>query len=122
MRQRITAGSGEAMRRMQTESVLQSRLPGPLVACRSSQGVQSITSIDDRREDTPSVSSGQSFSAISLSSGRTHAKGSYRKPVRIHTDEKFVVKVQGGTEFMPIMVYDESRTCQFDIEPGKPVS
>lgn len=65
-------------------------------------------------------SSGQSFSAISLSSGRTHAKGSYRKPVQIHTDEKFVVKVQGGTEFMPIMVYDESRTCQFDIEPGKP--
>jgi len=61
---------------------------------------------------------GQSFSAISLSSGQTHTKGSYRKPIRIQTDEKFVVKVQGGTEYMPIMVYDESRMCQFDIEPG----
>ena len=70
----------------------------------------------------PPPPSGQSVSTISFTSGRSQNEDSYRKPTGVRNDEKFVVKVQGGTDFMPIMVYDESRTCLFDIKPGKPVS
>ena len=66
--------------------------------------------------------SGQSVSTISFKSGRSKNEDAYRKPTGVRTDEKFVVKVQGGTDVMPIMVYDESKTCLFDIKPGKPVS
>jgi len=30
------------------------------------------------------------------------------------------MKVQGGSEMMPIMVYDKTRTCDFTISPGQP--
>jgi hypothetical protein len=70
----------------------------------------------------PPPPSGQSVSTISFTSGRSQNEDSYSKPTGVRTDEKFVVKVQGGTDVMPIMVYDESRTCLFDIKPGKPVS
>lgn len=58
--------------------------------------------------------------SISMVSGMTHLAGTYHIPDDIDPDEKFVIKVQGGSDHMPIMVYDESRTCMFDINPGKP--
>jgi hypothetical protein len=57
--------------------------------------------------------------AMSFSTGRSHKKGFYRNPKGVSLGEKFVVKVQGGG-MMPIMVYDETRTCNFCIAPGEP--
>mmetsp|Transcript_95754 Transcript_95754/g.194685 ORF Transcript_95754/g.194685 Transcript_95754/m.194685 type:complete len:577 (+) Transcript_95754:64-1794(+) len=57
------------------------------------------------------------YHMMSMSS---HNAGSYRNPDGVTHGEKFVVKVQGGGDTMPIMVYDESRTCQFDVQPGMP--
>ena len=60
------------------------------------------------------------FSAtMSMSSGSTSKGGAYRIPTGVSPGEKFVVKVQGGGR-MPIMVYDESRTCNFVIDYGAP--
>ena len=60
------------------------------------------------------------FSAtMSMSSGSTSRGGAYRIPTGVSPGEKFVVKVQGGGR-MPIMVYDESRTCNFAIDYGAP--
>jgi len=58
--------------------------------------------------------------SVSMVSGKTHNKGHYRIPDGTRTGAKFVVKVQGGSEMMPIMVYDQTRTCNFSIPPGQP--
>ena len=52
--------------------------------------------------------------------GRVSDKGSYRKPRGVSTNEKFVIKVQAMSDMMPILIYDESRICQFEINPGQP--
>jgi len=58
-----------------------------------------------------------SYGSLSMRSGAKHTEGTYRKPDGIDTHERFVVKVQGGGVVMPILVYDESRTCEFNIDP-----
>lgn len=57
--------------------------------------------------------------SISLSSGQSHMNGGDCRPVGVGVDERFVVKIQAIGETAPIMVYDESRTCEFHIHPGK---
>lgn len=56
---------------------------------------------------------------ISLSSFSLH-QGSYRIPDGVQPGEMFVIKVQGGGDKSPIMVYDKSRTCQFYVNPEQP--
>mmetsp|Transcript_10421 Transcript_10421/g.12684 ORF Transcript_10421/g.12684 Transcript_10421/m.12684 type:complete len:566 (+) Transcript_10421:34-1731(+) len=58
--------------------------------------------------------------SVSLVSGKPYTKGHYRIPDGTGTGAQFVVKVQGGSETMPIMVYDKTRTCEFTIPPGQP--
>lgn len=58
--------------------------------------------------------------SMSFQSGRKYDQGTYRIPDGIQPHEKFVIKVQGGGDMMPIMVYDESRTCEFTLGPGTP--
>jgi len=57
---------------------------------------------------------------ISMRSLKSHSSGSYRIPDGVKSGEKFVIKVQGGGDMMPIMVYDQTRTCEFVINPGQP--
>jgi len=40
-------------------------------------------------------------------------KDSVRIPQGVKAGEKFVIKVQANDEDMPLMIYDESRSCQF---------
>ena len=60
-----------------------------------------------------------SISSLFMRSGKKHkhTEGTYRKPDGIDTHERFVVKVQGGGTMKKILVYDESRTCEFRIDP-----
>jgi hypothetical protein len=46
--------------------------------------------------------------------------GSYRKPGHVAVDERFYVKVQGGSEIMPLSIYDKSRECDFAYTPDLP--
>lgn len=57
---------------------------------------------------------------LSFTHGRTGSDGSYRLPDGIKSGELFVVKVQANLDQCPIMIYDETRTCQFSIDPGQP--
>ena len=59
-------------------------------------------------------------STFSLATLQVNKKGSYSIPDGVNPDEKFVIKVQGCGDKSPIMVYDESRTCDFFISPGTP--
>ena len=45
--------------------------------------------------------------------------GTYKIPDGVEPGQKFVVKVQGADESDMILVYDESRTCNFRINPGE---
>lgn len=42
----------------------------------------------------------------------------FAKPKRVAVDEKFYVKVQGGGPTMPLLIYDETRQCNFSYFPG----
>eukprot|EP00980_Cylindrotheca_fusiformis_P018393 scaffold6052_cov118-Cylindrotheca_fusiformis.AAC.6 len=53
----------------------------------------------------------------SFATGRTNSRGAYRKPRGVQFDEKFVVKVQGASDFVPLLIYDETRTCEFSVTP-----
>jgi hypothetical protein len=44
----------------------------------------------------------------------------YRKPYNVSIGEQFYIKVQGGSPQMPLLIYDKSRECQFDVQPGTP--
>ena len=44
----------------------------------------------------------------------------YRKPSNVKVGEKFYIKVQGGGPMMPLMIYDKTRECSFDVPPGSP--
>jgi hypothetical protein len=72
-----------------------------------------------RKLDAPTGDFAHSVS-LSMVSGGTNDRGSYRKPQSVNVDEKFVVKVQAMGERTPILVYDETRTCEFSIEPQQP--
>lgn len=59
------------------------------------------------------------FSATAVSTASK--EGSYRKPRGVKVNEKFIIKVQTtGTDNMPLLIYDETRTCQFEINCGQP--
>ena len=53
---------------------------------------------------------------VSLQTGKS-TSGSYRKPRGVRVKEMFVVKIQAGGAMTPILIYDETRTCEFDIRP-----
>jgi hypothetical protein len=60
---------------------------------------------------------------VSLQSGGTtkpsnNAAQGYKKPRGIKANEKFFIKLQCCNDSQPIMVYDESRYCEFFIDPG----
>lgn len=63
---------------------------------------------------------GMKFASLSVTSGAKYDEGSYRIPRGVKPEERFVVKVQGGSDMMPILVYDETRTCEFNLDPGEP--
>jgi len=72
------------------------------------------------RLEHPSVmSDGLHRAAVSFRTGRMAESGSYAKPRGVGFDKKFVVKVQAAGETAPMMVYDETRQCQFDINWGQ---
>ena len=54
--------------------------------------------------------------SVSFTSGKVRDEGSYRRPNGVKNDEKFVVKVQAMGERSPILVYDETRACEFYID------
>ncbi|CAJ1953013.1 unnamed protein product [Cylindrotheca closterium] len=56
---------------------------------------------------------------ISLNTRQT-IQDSFRKPEGVLFDEKFVVKVQCNSKLPPMMIYDESRQCQFGYKPTGP--
>ena len=43
----------------------------------------------------------------------------YKKPRGVKFNEKFVIKCQGNSEMCPIMIYDETRDCNFDLRPSQ---
>ena len=49
---------------------------------------------------------------MSFSSGK-QSQDSFRKPRGVKFDEKFLVKVQAINDSTPMMIYDETRQCQF---------
>lgn len=57
-------------------------------------------------------------STISFGTGRA-SSGSYRKPSKVAAGETFFVKVQGNTEFMPLLIYDQTRECEFSYAKGQ---
>mmetsp|Transcript_26875 Transcript_26875/g.65313 ORF Transcript_26875/g.65313 Transcript_26875/m.65313 type:complete len:597 (+) Transcript_26875:189-1979(+) len=54
----------------------------------------------------------QQATVMSFSTGQS-SQDSFRKPRGVLFDAKFVVKVQAINESAPMMIYDESRECQF---------
>lgn len=68
----------------------------------------------------PPPSDGMYHATMSLVSGASYSKGSYRRPASVGINEKFVVKIQANGEMCPILVYDETRTCEFNINPQSP--
>ncbi|CAJ1953007.1 unnamed protein product [Cylindrotheca closterium] len=47
-------------------------------------------------------------------------RDSFRIPQGVKPGEKFVIKVQANDEDMPLMIYDETRTCQLCYLPNGP--
>jgi hypothetical protein len=43
----------------------------------------------------------------------------FRQPSSVRVGEKFYVKVQGSSIHTPLMVYDQSRECNFEVFPGE---
>jgi hypothetical protein len=73
-----------------------------------------------RKLDPPTPPTGAFADGVSLSmisGGTNDHRGSYRTPQSVNVDEKLVAKVQAMGERTPILVYDETRTCKFSIEP-----
>jgi len=58
---------------------------------------------------TTSLSTGGTF--------RQRAGSGYKKPRGTKHNEKFVIKCQGLSDACPILIYDQTRTCQFDLRP-----
>jgi hypothetical protein len=57
---------------------------------------------------------------MSFQTGMSHSGGTYQKPRNVKCNEQFVIKVQGNGDQFPIMVYDQTRFCSFDLCPGQP--
>jgi len=64
----------------------------------------------------PPVSSYQ-HRAISNKTGMM-SDGTYRKPENVAVDEIFYVKIQVGHPQCPLLRYDKSRQCEFNIMPS----
>ncbi|KAL3935039.1 MAG: hypothetical protein SGBAC_009364 [Bacillariaceae sp.] len=62
---------------------------------------------------------GRQATVVSFSTGKT-TSDSFRKPRGVLFDAKFVVKVQAMNDTAPMMIYDESRTCQFNYKSSGP--
>ncbi len=84
---------------------------GHKAECKKLAMMEFGVEIDPPKTDRHSV-------MFSFQTGNT-TSGSYRKPRGVKVNQKFVVKVQGNGEMRPILVYDETRTCEFDIQPGQ---
>jgi hypothetical protein len=85
--------------------------------CKNLQG---ISESGIRLEEPPST--GMFVSTINIRTGKASAPAKdsdgFRKPANAAVDEKFYVKCQGGGPTMPIMIYDETRQCNFTYPPG----
>ena len=68
----------------------------------------------------PPIATGMQHMAMNFATGSSHSKGDYQKPRNVDYEKKFVIKVQATSEHSAIMVYDETRSCAFDISPGQP--
>lgn len=55
--------------------------------------------------------------AISNKTGKI-SDGTYRKPSNVAVDEIFYVKVQVGLPSHPLLLYDKTRQCEFNIMPN----
>lgn len=51
------------------------------------------------------------------SGGNFREAAGYKKPRGTKHNEKFVIKCQGNSDSCPILIYDQTRTCQFYIRP-----
>jgi hypothetical protein len=58
--------------------------------------------------------------SISFSSKGQFSGGGYAPPTGTAAKEKFWIKVQCIGDTAPHLVYDQTRTCEFDISPGTP--
>ena len=68
----------------------------------------------------PPPNTGMHSATFSFTHGATGSGGSYRLPDGTKSGELFLVKVQANNAQFPIMIYDETRTCQFTLHPGQP--
>lgn len=57
---------------------------------------------------------------VNFQTGMTQSGAKYQKPRNVKCNEQFVIKVQGNSDRSPIMVYDQTRFCLFDLCPGQP--
>ncbi len=59
--------------------------------------------------------------STSFITGNEHSHGAYKKPQNVEYDKKFVVKVQAtASNLSPILIYDETRECEFHLNHGQP--
>mmetsp|Transcript_16934 Transcript_16934/g.26420 ORF Transcript_16934/g.26420 Transcript_16934/m.26420 type:complete len:539 (-) Transcript_16934:176-1792(-) len=61
---------------------------------------------------------GQHAALFNTKMGRAGKPGGYNLPHGVAVGKKFWVKVQASSENMSMLVYDESRSCTFEIKPG----
>lgn len=62
---------------------------------------------------------GMCHSTFSFSKNK-QMSGTYQNPKGVKVGDEFVIKVQGNTNMMPLLIYDKSRTCEFLLHPGEP--
>ena len=68
----------------------------------------------------PPKDTGMHMRMFSTNFSETRPQGTYRKPTGVAFNELFVLKIQANTHVSPILIYDETRTCQFNLNPGEP--
>jgi len=55
----------------------------------------------------------------SFRTGKMETTGIFQKPRSVKFEEIFYIKIQGGGDTMPLLIYDKSRECQFTCSPGQ---
>lgn len=78
------------------------------------------SSIGVRLDPPPATESNLFSSTICMRTGSKFSSGGYQKPPSVQVDEKFVVKVQCMSNTTPILLYDQSRVCEFSVYPDQP--
>jgi len=68
----------------------------------------------------PPSDTGMHTMLISMKSNHSSSDGSYRKPDDVDFNERFNIKVQSCADVTPIMIYDKSRQCFFELSPDQP--